>query len=155
MARRSHYEIGMKPRIMIPFDFSETADAALAWAADLRATAGGPPLEMVHAVDARQLGTPEFPLNPVLPDEEEVRRLEQTMRAAASRHQAEANVHVIFRASEVPHTVIEAAKELRADLIVMGTHGLTGVRRLLLGSVAEHVVRHAPCPVVTVRSSAT
>jgi nucleotide-binding universal stress UspA family protein len=141
----------MKPRIMVPFDFSDTADAALAWAADLRATTGGPPLEIVHAVDARPLGTPELQINPVLPDENETRRLEQTMRDAAKRHGAEANVHIIFQADDVPRILIDAARELRADVIAMGTHGLTGVRRLLLGSVAEHVVRHASCPVVTVR----
>ena len=141
----------MKPRIMVPFDFSETADAALAWAADLRATTGGPPLEIVHAVDARPLGTPELQINPVLPDENETRRLEQTMRAAAKRCGADANVHIILQADEVPRILIDAARELRADVIAMGTHGLTGVRRLLLGSVAEHLVRHADCPVVTVR----
>ncbi|HXU03734.1 MAG TPA: universal stress protein [Polyangia bacterium] len=142
----------MKPRIMVPFDFSETADAALAWAADLRATTGGPPLEIVHAVDARTLGTPEMPVCPVLPDENETARLEQMMRDAAARYQTGANVHVVVQSSEIPRIVTDAARELCADLIAMGTHGLTGVRRLLLGSVAEHVVRHAPCPVVTVRS---
>jgi nucleotide-binding universal stress UspA family protein len=142
----------MKPRIMVPFDFSETADAALAWAADLRAATGAPPIEMIHAVDARVLGTPELPVNPIVPDEEETLRLEQRMRDAAARHHAKANVHVIVQASELPRIVTDAARELRADLIAMGTHGLSGVRRLLLGSVAEHVVRHAPCPVMTVRS---
>ena len=44
------------------------------------------------------------------------------------------------------------ARELGADLIVMGTHGRTGLRRLLMGSVAERVVREAPCPVLTVRT---
>lgn len=142
----------MKPRIMVPFDFSETADAALAWAADLQATAGGPPLEIVHAVDARTIGTPAMPISPVLPDENETARLEQTMRDAAARHRAEANVHVVIQVSEVHRILTDVARELHADLIAMGTHGLTGVRRLLLGSTAEHVVRHAPCPVVTVRS---
>jgi nucleotide-binding universal stress UspA family protein len=142
----------MKPRIMIPFDFSEMAEAALAWAADLRATTGGPPLEIVHAVDARTLGTLEATVTPVLPDEEETARLERLMGDAAARHRAEANVHVVVQQSEIASIVTDAARELRADLIAMGTHGLTGVRRLLLGSVAEQVVRHAPCPVVTVRS---
>lgn len=142
----------MKPRIMVPFDLSETADDALAWAADLRATTGGLPLEIVHAIDARILGTPETAIYPIVPDEEETRRLEQMMRDAAARHHTEANVHVVVQASDVPRIVADTAQKLHADLIAMGTHGLTGVRRLLLGSVAEHVVRHAHCPVVTVRS---
>jgi nucleotide-binding universal stress UspA family protein len=54
-----------------------------------------------------------------------------------------------------PATVIlEVAQEIGADLIVMGTHGRTGLRRLLMGSVAEPVVRTASCPVLTVRSPA-
>src|SRR5438105_11382148 len=48
--------------------------------------------------------------------------------------------------------IIRVARELPADLIVMGTHGRTGIGRLLMGSVAEHVMRHAPCPVLTVRT---
>jgi universal stress protein A len=48
--------------------------------------------------------------------------------------------------------ILEVAQEIGANLIVMGTHGRTGVRRLLMGSVAEQVVRKAPCPVLTVRT---
>ena len=49
------------------------------------------------------------------------------------------------------HTIVEAAKSGRYDLIVVGTHGRTGLPRVLLGSVAENVVRHAHCPVLSVR----
>jgi universal stress protein A len=48
--------------------------------------------------------------------------------------------------------ILEVAQEIGADLIVMGTHGRTGLRRLLMGSVAERIVRTASCPVLTVRS---
>ena len=51
-----------------------------------------------------------------------------------------------------PHREItEAAKELHVDLIVLATHGYTGLKHAFLGSTAERVVRHAPCPVLTVR----
>jgi len=50
-------------------------------------------------------------------------------------------------------SIVDAAKEGNYDLIVIGTHGRTGVPRMLLGSVAENVVRHAHCPVLTVRSA--
>ncbi len=48
--------------------------------------------------------------------------------------------------------ILKAAQDTSADLIVIGTHGRTGLPHVLLGSVAERVVRHAPCPVLTVRS---
>jgi nucleotide-binding universal stress UspA family protein len=47
--------------------------------------------------------------------------------------------------------IVSVAEEVACDLIVMGTHGRTGLRRLLMGSVAEHVLRTAPCPMLTVR----
>jgi nucleotide-binding universal stress UspA family protein len=50
----------------------------------------------------------------------------------------------------VAQTVIDYARDVRADLIVMGTHGRTGLAHFIIGSVAERVVRLAPCPVLTV-----
>jgi nucleotide-binding universal stress UspA family protein len=47
--------------------------------------------------------------------------------------------------------IVKAAKEREVDLIVMGTHGRTGLSHVLIGSVAENVVHHAPCPVLTVK----
>ena len=141
----------MKPRILVPFDFSETAEVALAWAAELQAATGAPPLEMVHAVSLRPVGTPELPVEYMPLSEEDARRLEQELKQAASQHHADAMAHVFVGAEEVGQLILDAARELRVDLVVMGTHGRTGVRRLFLGSVAEHVVRHADCPVVTVR----
>jgi nucleotide-binding universal stress UspA family protein len=55
---------------------------------------------------------------------------------------------------EPASVILEVAREIGADLIVMGTHGRTGLRHLLMGSVAEQVVRGAPCPVLTLRTSA-
>ena len=142
----------MKPRIVVPFDFSDSADAALAWAADLLVMTGGPPLEMVHAVSLTPLGTPEIAVEPLVPGKEEIRELENMLRGAAARHRAEANVQVLVGATGVEKMILAAASAMNADLIVMGTLGKTGFRRLLLGSVAEQVIRHATCPVVTVRA---
>jgi nucleotide-binding universal stress UspA family protein len=51
-----------------------------------------------------------------------------------------------------PEEIVKIARKRRADLIVVGTHGRAGMRRLLLGSVAERVILLAPCPVLTVRA---
>jgi nucleotide-binding universal stress UspA family protein len=73
-----------------------------------------------------------------------------------SLHQVRApdsNVHVEHRLEEgnAPTVIVDVAKEIQAGLIVMGTHGRTGLGRLLMGSVAEHVLRQASCPVLTVK----
>jgi nucleotide-binding universal stress UspA family protein len=56
-----------------------------------------------------------------------------------------------IREGEAKKEIVEAARELGADLVVLGTHGNSGLARVLLGSVAEHVVRHSDVPVLTVR----
>ncbi len=48
--------------------------------------------------------------------------------------------------------ILDVAKTKRIDLIILATHGRTGIRRLVIGNVAEKVVRHAPCPVFTVKA---
>ena len=53
----------------------------------------------------------------------------------------------------IARVICESARELGADLIVMGTHGRTGLQHVFLGSVAERTLRNAPCPVLTVRSA--
>lgn len=60
-------------------------------------------------------------------------------------------VHPLFKEGTPFLEILEAAEETRADLIVVGTHGRTGLAHVLLGSVAERVVRKSPCPVLTVR----
>ena len=63
------------------------------------------------------------------------------------------NVSTVLASGAPWHEIVEVAKNDRAiDLIVMGTHGHTGIKHVLLGSVAEKVVRHAPCPVLVVRA---
>jgi nucleotide-binding universal stress UspA family protein len=74
------------------------------------------------------------------------------MVEAASARGARATVKVVIRSSAVGDIILDAARADGAELIVMGTHGRTGVRRLLLGSVVEHVLRHADCPVVAVHA---
>jgi nucleotide-binding universal stress UspA family protein len=56
---------------------------------------------------------------------------------------------------DVASTICRVAEELPADVIVMGSHGRTGLKRIVMGSVSEHVVRHAPCPVLVVHERPT
>jgi len=59
---------------------------------------------------------------------------------------------IVMRTGDARDVIVNTAVEVGADLIVMGTHGRRGLRRALLGSVAESVLRHAPCPVLLMRS---
>ena len=142
----------MKPTILVPFDFSAAAESALAWAADLQKTTGTGPIEIVHALNSHPAGTVEASLQALLPNEAEIAELERRIVEAASARGARATAKVLVRLSEVGDIILDAARADGAELIVMGTHGRTGVRRLLLGSVAEHVLRRADCPVVTVHA---
>ncbi|HEY7187575.1 MAG TPA: universal stress protein [Vicinamibacterales bacterium] len=76
---------------------------------------------------------------------------QQLAALAARARTAGVRVSVLLREGDPPDQIIRAARSTKADLIVMGTHGRRGLRKLLLGSVAERVVAAAPCPVVTVR----
>lgn len=143
----------MKPRILVPFDFSDAAASALAWAADLqRSTKAEEPIHLIHVISSFPFGDPMSAVEMLLPTPEEERNLERQLTEAALKVGANAVVEVIVRPLAVGEIVVAAAEARHADLIVMGTHGRTGVPRLILGSVAEHVTRHAPCPVVTMRA---
>jgi nucleotide-binding universal stress UspA family protein len=143
----------MKPKILVPFDFSAAAVRALVWAADLNRTTGGPPLQLVHAISSRPAGTGDVSLEMLLPNADEIETLERSMVEEARHLDTRATATVRIGASSVGDLVLDAAKAAEAQLVVMGSHGRTGVRRLLLGSVAEHVLRHADCPVGTVHAA--
>jgi nucleotide-binding universal stress UspA family protein len=144
----------MKPKIIVPFDFSDTAERALVWAADLQRTTSGPAIHLVHAISSRPAGTGDAALEILLPNEDEMNALERDMIGHARRCEAAATAEVCIRTSNVGDIILDAARSAGAELIVMGSHGRTRVKRLLLGSVAEHVLRHAHCPVVTVHNVA-
>jgi len=63
-------------------------------------------------------------------------------------------VRYVVKSGDPLEAILDAAAERRVDLIVLATHGRTGIKRLLIGNVAEKVVRHAPCPVLIVKSRA-
>jgi nucleotide-binding universal stress UspA family protein len=75
--------------------------------------------------------------------------LARTARALSASGQIDKRIEV----GDVANTVCHVAEELGVDVIVVGSHGRTGLERIFLGSVSEHVVRHAPCPVLVVRVS--
>ena len=141
-------------RIVCPIDFSETSDHALRYALEL-AERFDATLLVVHAYQLTTFGLVEAP---ILPAEEYVSRLRTDLMRAlddvARRYSGRRTTIDRTLVEGVPWAeIVRIAEEHHADMIVMGTHGRSGLRHVVLGSVAERVVRMAHCPVVTVRGS--
>jgi nucleotide-binding universal stress UspA family protein len=145
-------------RIMVPTDFSAPADAALDYARDL-ARQFGASIDLVHvfddpftAVTAVGDGTVLIPVE-VRNSLETYAREELRARHAVHADALPGSSHTLLTGSTA-RRLVEYAEESHPDLIVMSTHGRTGLGHLLLGSVAERVVRTAACPVLTTRQPA-
>ncbi len=139
-------------KILCPTDFSQHTDAALGYASALAAESGAT-LYIVHVDEYRNASAAlgEVALNYNAPweaaDRSEVRQKLKQVKPTVSRVDFE---HRYLEGGPV-HEIIDFAARERMDLIVMGSHGRTGLSRLLMGSVAEGVARRAPCPVLIVK----
>jgi len=142
-------------RILVPTDFSAASDAALAFARTVASTFGAS-LHLLHVFEDPIVPAGIVEAYAPLPTELRAALVEDARTQLATRVSDEDRLH--FRATteivsgSSAMAIVEYAQDHHNDLIVMGTHGRTGVSHLLLGSVAERVVRLAPCPVLTVRA---
>lgn len=137
--------------ILVAVDFSDTSKNALVYGRDL-ARAFGATLHVLNVVDVISTSAAQF--YPEGPGDPEAKAIELGTRQLRSHLIAEGLTDAWTEVRVAPDPaaeIVDYAKEIRADLIVLGTHGRTGVTRLLMGSVAEHVVRSAGCPVLVVR----
>ena len=157
--------------ILVPTDFSSAAHDALVYACEeatqhqarltlLHVLQHHPTTEVYYIKDAPQSGTgygefgeklPAFPTSPpetVRHDyhEEALVQLHDLVPASFT-----GSWEVQVTAGDPAEAIVHMAEELAVDLIVMATHGRTGLSHIFLGSVAEKVARHAPCPVLTLR----
>jgi nucleotide-binding universal stress UspA family protein len=139
--------------ILVPTDFSEYADHALAYAADLARPLDAT-IHLVHAISVGMAGLPELGVAyGAMMMESQTKAAQNALDTRAARYRDRASLAPVRIEIGDPRDVIDSiAAAIDADLIVMGTHGRRGIRRVLLGSVAEAVVRSAPCPVLTVRT---
>ena len=140
-------------RILHPTDFSPASELALSRAIEL-ATSLGAQLHLLHVVE--DLVYQPWMMEPYAVNFREI--LEST------KQESEARLRRMAEGLKVPTVtccilgrpvdgIVEYARDEQIDLVVMGSHGQSAVTRFLLGSVAERVVRHAPCPVLTVRET--
>jgi universal stress protein A len=144
--------------ILVPVDFSAHSDRAVAYAAHLAKQLNAS-IELLHVVNdpvlAGAWGTEVYV--PDLTDLLAALRTDAETRLAITitslRRQGLAASSVV-RPGIAERTILEHVTAGRFDLIVMGSHGRTGLSHVLLGSVAERVLRHSPCPVLTVSATA-
>jgi nucleotide-binding universal stress UspA family protein len=137
-------------RILVPIDFSSGSDAALDLATSLARDSGGTLiLAHVEVVPLSAAGGEYLYAIPEPPTEELLAKLNK-VTPPDSRVPVERRL----LAGDPAEAIIRLAETEKADLIVIGTHGRRGIRRVLMGSVAEVVVRTASCPVLTVKQSA-
>lgn len=144
-------------KILFPTDFSKHSQAALPFAVDL-AKRYGAEVHCLHAVDTEH----EFlmgrgyavPLRTEPIDTDQLRRVaREHMAEFVDKHMSEvrSSVRMAVVAGNPFEEILRYAREEKADLIVIGTHGHSALASMLLGSVAEKVVRKAPCAVLRVR----
>lgn len=134
--------------ILHPTDFSECSNYAFQVACTL-ARDPGARLVLVHVTSNLVVAVPFVTIPP---DPVDIREQLQKQLAALQPSEPGLQVERHLREGDPATEILRLAQETHADLVVMGTHGRTGLGRLLVGSVAEQVLRKAPCPVLTVRT---
>jgi nucleotide-binding universal stress UspA family protein len=138
-------------KILVPIDFSDASRKALPYAASLVRQFGGVAI-LLHVIEPPPY--PEFGYAHV-PIKEAKRKRAAKEQLERLRHEAPLNAAsgttVDIRHGNAYHEIVSAAADEKADLIILSTHGRTGLAHTLLGSTAEKVVRHASCPVLVVR----
>jgi nucleotide-binding universal stress UspA family protein len=140
--------------VLVPVDFSATADRALEYAIALAQQLQAR-LTLLHVLHLTPLamGDPAagLPVNYLDTLETGAQQLLQASLERV-RHAGLQGEGLLVQGAPM-QTIVETAGERGVDLIIMGTHGRTGLTHVLLGSVAEHVVRQAPCPVLVMRKT--
>jgi len=135
--------------ILVPTDFSAASDLALRYGHEL-AKAFQAHLTVLHVTDDPVL------FAPTTSDEYRARKIsESNARLAENIRQVLGTgeeVEMVSTCNSAATEIVDFAKKRQMDMLVMGSHGRSAMASMLLGNVAEHVVRHSPCPVVTVRS---
>ena len=122
-------------RILVPTDFSDPARHALEWAVDFARQTGA----QLHVIYVRVLHEDD----PITAEEQFPKQVPESLNDVVTSRDM-----VSAMAAEIG--IVRTARKMQADLIILGTHGRSGFSHVLLGSVAERVVRLADCPVITV-----
>jgi nucleotide-binding universal stress UspA family protein len=138
-------------KILCPIDHSDCSKEALKYAVSF-AMKDEAKLYLLHIIDIRSFNEGLDAMTKQIPDEETLEQLRKKLLDCIPeeiRDEMEIEATVI---QGIPFAeIISTAREKEIDMIVIGSHGRTGISHMMLGSVSEKVVRKAPCPVLTVR----
>jgi universal stress protein A len=135
--------------ILVPLDFSDASEKALEYAVPFARLCGAQ-ITLLYVSDA-QLSCNEFGYLPIEETAVEWAAQKRLQDIASRVVPSDLLGNTEVRRGAPFDQVVAVAKELDADLIIVNTHGYTGLKHILLGSTAERIVRHAPCPVLVVR----
>jgi nucleotide-binding universal stress UspA family protein len=147
-------------KILVPVDFSESSQAAMDYAGELADKLGAtidvmhawhPPYDLSELFREASVAAPDEGRRQTLADFVETKAGQDLKRALARLEARGLEVKGRLEPGTPRNAIVEAAASGGYDMIVMGTHGRTGLAHAVLGSVAEWVVRHATVPVLTVR----
>jgi universal stress protein A len=134
-------------RILVPVDFSEPSEMAVSHACAL-AAAHGATITLSHVGEPLH---PDWFFDTTLLQRDIIQQAQKALDELVKKYCAGIKTKTEMRFGHPVETIILSAQKMKADVIVVGTHGRSGVKHALLGSVAERVARQAPCPVLVVR----
>jgi len=144
-------------KILAPTDLSDLSQAGVRYALNL-AKAVGAEVMVYHVVNYEELiqyGEKMAMTRPSRPADSILEKAQTVLSRFLREHFADlippVKVHEKVELGRPDENIVEEARKERPDLIVISTHGRTGLSHILLGSVTEKVVRHAPCPVLSIR----
>jgi len=140
-------------KVLVPIDFSDYSKSALKYAVNF-AKSFNADIILIYVVEPI-IYPPDFSMGqiamPSINTEWDDRAKDELQKLAKSEIKDIANVKTVIKTGKPFVEIIETAKEEDIDLIIIATHGHSGVEHILFGSTAEKVVRKAPCPVLTLR----
>lgn len=134
-------------RILVPVDFSEASELALSHACSL-ALAHGAAITLSHVGEPLH---PDWFFDTTILQRDIIETAEKHLQELVEKYGSGLQAKTEMRFGHPVEAIVLAAQKMKADVIVIGTHGRTGMKHALLGSVAERVARQAPCPVLIIR----
>ena len=146
----------MFSKILVPIDFSDYTDEILHAAVQL-AQKFGSTLHLLHVIPNMDYFTPYesfLPAESLINAQRDIEREVDKDMDAITKKIGDVPVVRAVRAGVAFAEIVDYVRKEGIDLVVMGTHGRGGIEHILLGSVAEKVIRRAPCPVMTIRPAA-